>query len=137
MNKKYRLIAVALTAMLVMTSGMFSAFAATTSKSYTLYTNMGAGQESTVYKVGTSAYAYGSNVSTATTNATIMLRRSIGGNVTTVATAIAAPGASTTTTKCSSSSSSDATWVAAVTPSAKLGAGTYYCSGKITLTTYN
>lgn len=137
MKKGYKITAVVLVAILIMTVGMFSVFAATVSKSYSLYTNMGAGETVTAYKVGTSAKAYGDNSSSATTNAKIMLRRSVGGSLTTVTTAIATPGSSTTTSKYSYNSSSDVTWATAVTASSKLGAGTYYCSGTIKVTTYN
>lgn len=135
MNRKNRLVGLILAIAVVMSVAVVSASAATYSKSYQLYTNMGAAEVSTAYKTATAAKASATNASSSTTNTTIILRRAVGGSVTKAASAIATPGSTSTTARCTYSGSSDATWAAVAAPSAKLGAGTYFCSGTLKLIT--
>lgn len=120
----------------ILASVAMPCYAASISKSYQLFTNAGAAETTTAYKVGTSGQAYASNSSSATTNTNILLRRSVGGSVVKVASAIATPGSSSTTSRVSYSESSDATWAAVAAPSTKYGSGTYFCSGTLKLTTF-
>ncbi len=136
MKRLNKLVASVVVLAVLLVSVVMPCYAATISKSYQLFTNTGAAETTTAYKVGTSAQASANNSSSATTNANILLRRSVGGSVTKVASAIATPGSSATTAKISYSGSSDATWAAVAAPGAKAGSGTYFCSGTLKLTTY-